>query len=73
MGSIIFKKGPFEKRWTRDDGQSQTHVTEKAVNLEILKLINAGWYMNSWSVGIFTRTRTVAMTNRATRGYGVKS
>ena len=66
MRPIIFKKGPFDNKWTRDDGESEIYVTKKAMNLEIQKLLNAGWYMNSW--GMFTRN--VVMFKRATRGYG---
>lgn len=69
MDAIIFKKGPLENKWTRDDGQSQTQVAEKAKNLEIQKLLDAGWYMNSW--GLFHKV--VSMSRRSTRGYGQKA
>jgi hypothetical protein len=63
---VIFKKGPFDKKWTREDGQTETHVTKEDMDLEVRRLLNAGWYMNSWG----TFTRTVVLFNRATRGYG---
>ena len=66
MNSIIFKKGPFEKPWTRDDGHSKTHVTKEDMDLEVQKLLNAGWYMDSW--GMFTRN--VVMFRRSTKYYG---
>ena len=69
MGPIIFKKGPFENKWTRDDGQSKTLVDTNTKNLEIKRLLNAGWYMNSW--GMFAHT--VVMFKRSTRGYGQKT
>lgn len=69
MNSIIFKKGLFEKEWTRDDGQSKTQVDTDTMNLEVQKLLNAGWYMDSWG----TFTRNVTMFRRATRYYGQRS
>jgi hypothetical protein len=66
MSSIIFKKGPFDSKWTRDDGQSKTLVAKDDMDLEIRKLLNAGWYMNSWGM----LTRTMVLFRRATRGYG---
>jgi hypothetical protein len=66
VNSIIFKKGPFDSKWTRDDGQSETRVSKEDMSFEMQKLLNAGWYMNSW--GMFTRN--VVLFKRATRGYG---
>lgn len=69
MNSIIFKKGPLESKWTRDDGHSKTLVDTNAMNLETQKLLNAGWYMNSW--GMFHRN--VVMFKRSTRYYGQRT
>jgi hypothetical protein len=46
MKTIYFKRQLLGK-WRRDDGESKTHVDERAMNREIQKLLNNGWHMRT--------------------------
>jgi hypothetical protein len=46
MRTIYFKR-QLLGQWRRDDGEFKTHVTEKAMNREIQKLLNDGWHMRT--------------------------
>jgi hypothetical protein len=46
MKTIYFKRQLLGK-WRRDDGESKTHVDERAMNREIQKLLNDGWHMRT--------------------------
>ena len=58
MKTIVFKRQMLGK-WRRDDGESKTHVNERAMNREIQKLLNDGWHMRTEGV---TFTRSVIMS-----------
>ena len=55
MKTIVFKRQMLGK-WRRDDGESKTHVNEKAMNREIQKLLNDGWHMRTEGVTFIIRS-----------------
>ena len=46
MKTIVFKRQMLGK-WRRDDGESKTHVNERAMQREISKLLDDGWHMRT--------------------------
>lgn len=52
MGETIYFKRQLLGKWRRDDGESKTHVNEKAMNREIQKLLGDGWHMRTEGVTI---------------------
>jgi hypothetical protein len=44
--TIYFKRQILGK-WRRDDGESKTHVSERAMQREISKLLGDGWHMRT--------------------------